>query len=131
MLKLNLVFNSDVNLKIRAWSPKPNQGFIMPEGYIHATLVPSRQLLHEISCILESVTPTLPPPQTGSAPKNICNSPSSSVLGHKNGTIWALLNLPAICQQEISCKIITIKVTGALKIGYRQWVTVHDELILS
>ena len=71
-----------VTLKIRSWSPKPNQLFIMSHCYIHANLIKIRQPVHEISCKQESVTPTptptLMPTPTGSAPKTIC-PPSPSV----------------------------------------------------
>ena len=70
-----------VTLKIRSWSPKPNQLFIMSQCYIHANAIKIRQPVHEISCKQESVTPTptptptLMPTPTGSAPKTICPPP--------------------------------------------------------
>ena len=60
-----------VILKIRSRSPKPNQLFIMSQCYILANLVTIHLLVHEISCIQESVTLT----PTGSAPKTICPIP--------------------------------------------------------
>ena len=39
-----------VTLKIRSWSPKPNQLFIMSKCYIHANVVKICQPVHEISC---------------------------------------------------------------------------------
>ena len=58
-----------VTLKIRSRSPKPNQLFIMSQCYIHANLVKIHQPVHETLCKQESVTPTLTPTPTGSAPK--------------------------------------------------------------
>ena len=66
-----------VTLKIRSRSPKPNQLFVMSQCYIHANLVKIHPPVHEISCKQESVTltPTLTPKPTGSAPKTICPPP--------------------------------------------------------
>ena len=66
--------NPVVTLKIRSRSPKPNQLFIMSQCYIHANLVKIHPLVHEISCIQESVTPT--PTPTGSLPKTMSPCPS-------------------------------------------------------
>ena len=64
-----------VTLKIRSRSPKPNQLFIMSQCYIHANLIKIHPPVHEISCKQKSVTPTLTPTLTGSAPKTICPPP--------------------------------------------------------
>ena len=70
-----------VTLKIRSRSPKPNQLFIMSQCYIHANLVKIHQLVHEISCKQDSVTPmlmltpTLTLTPTGSTPKTVCPPP--------------------------------------------------------
>ena len=65
---LNLaVLSPAVTLKIRSWSPKPNQLFIMSQCYIHANLLKIHPLVHEISCKQESVTLTLTPTPTGSS----------------------------------------------------------------
>ena len=61
-----------VTLKIRSRSPKPNQLIIMSQCYIHANFVKIHPPVHEISCKQESVTQTLMPMPTGSAPKKIC-----------------------------------------------------------
>ena len=37
-----------VTLKIRSWSPKPIQLFIMSKCYVYANLVKIRQVVHEI-----------------------------------------------------------------------------------
>ena len=39
-----------VTLKIRSWSPKHNQLFIMSQCYIHANLLTIHPPVHEISC---------------------------------------------------------------------------------
>ena len=69
--------SSAVTLKIRSWWPKPNQLFIMSQCYIHANLVKIHPSVYEISCIQESVAPTLTltPTPTGSAPKTVCPPP--------------------------------------------------------
>ena len=64
-----------VTLKIMSGLPKPNQLFIISKCYIHANLIKIHPLVHEISCIQESVTPTLSLMPTGSAPKTICPPP--------------------------------------------------------
>ena len=68
-----------VTLKIMSRSPKPNQLIIMSQCYIHANLVKIHPPVHEISRKQESVTPTLTstitPTPTGSAPKTICPPP--------------------------------------------------------
>ena len=66
-----------VTLKIRSRSPKPYQLFVMSQCYIHANLVKIHPLVHDISCKQESatLTPTLTPTPTGSAPKTICPPP--------------------------------------------------------
>ena len=50
------LFPSAVTLKIYPMPPKPNQVFIMPQSYIHKNLVQIHPLVHEISCIEDSVT---------------------------------------------------------------------------
>ena len=66
-----------MTLKIRSRSPKPKQLFIMSQCYIHANLVKIHPTVHEISCKQGSVTLTLKPTSTGSAPK-ICPPPLRS-----------------------------------------------------
>ena len=86
-----------VTLKIRSRSPKSNQLFIMFQCYIRANLVKIHPPDHEISCIQESVTPTLrlTPTPTGSAQKTICPLPFGGSLGDitNMGVYWIVLSI--------------------------------------
>ena len=64
------LFSCTVSLKIGARSLKPYQVFILPQFYIHATLVLICLLVHEISCTHERATVT--PTPMGLVHETIC-----------------------------------------------------------
>ena len=76
-----------MTLKIRSWSPKPNQFFIMSQCYILANLVKICRPIHEISCKQESVTPLLTPTPNGIRTKN---NMSPSPFGGVTTLYWCM-----------------------------------------
>ena len=94
------LFPSAVTLKIYPMPPKPNQVFIMPQSYIHENLAQIHPLVHEISCIEDSVTARGSAPKTMSRPlikvkKSIQDQPASKEL--KYTWIFHVFHDPVHC----------------------------------
>ena len=93
-----------VTLKIRSWSPKPIQLFIMSKCYIHANLVKIQQLVHEILCSTRTFWPKFGSLSPAKTLKNRSRSPKPN-LPFIMSQCYIHANLVEICQpvHEIWC----------------------------